>query len=491
MKRDLRVAIRSDFKTFSRKALEVLGIKHLSEPFRDYLMFEVEKFVNNDTRRVVVNLPPGHGKTTLFSVVMTAWVLCKYPATKVLLVSYGEDLATKISGDVRRILRSEFVTEVFGGLIGDRKQVRYFSTIAGGGVYASWIGGKITGFRADMIVMDDPVEIAADEEDIEEAIDFYKSTIKSRLDDPIGGRIILIAHRIAEEDPSAYLLGKGFKHVVLPLVATDDREYQTATGIWKRNRGELLRPDIYDDATVQELREENVEPDFELLYQQGISGTQATLERRHFGSFQSQDLPKRVPTVLSIDTAAKEGDGRSFSVIMVISPMEGGAHAIRHVWREQASYDSLRRRALKLKREYEAGIILIEDNSMGSTLLQDKMLCRNTELVPMVPTRSKNARLQRQISVMTQGRIKLLHNAPWRTDFLDEVLAGPKRKQNDQLDSLLQYLDFAESNPDIPLAPERGEGFAIISGSEPARVLSPTEGTRGLGAIARGRRPYW
>ena len=491
MRPELRGAIRNDFKTFSCKALEVLGIKHSSERFRDYLMFEVERFVDGDMRRVVVNLPPGHGKTTLFSVLMTAWVLCKDPATKVLLVSYGEDLATKISADIRRILRSEFVTEVFGGLIGDRKQVRNFSTIAGGGVYASWIGGNITGFRADVIVMDDPVEIAADAADIEEAINFYKSTIKSRLDDPRRGRTILIAHRIAEEDPSAYLLRKGFEHVVLPLVATEDREYKTATGIWVRKRGELLRPNMYDEAELQELREENVEPDFELLYQQGISGTQASLERKHFGLFESRYLPKRMPTVLSIDTAAKEGEGRSFSVIMVISPMEGGGHAVRDVWREQASYNSLRRNALILKRRYEPGVILVEDNSMGSMLLQEKKLRRNTEVVPIVPTRSKSARLQRQMHAMMQGRIKLMRGAQWRTDLLEEILAGPKRKHNDQLDALLQYLDFMESDPNIPLAPERGEGFAIISGSEPARVLNLTEGSRGLGAIAGGRRRYW
>ena len=77
-----------------------------------------------------------------------------------------------------------------------------------------------------------------------------------------------------------------WKHVVLPLVATKDQTYETASGSWRRRKGELLRPDVFDPEDLDDLRESSFNPDFEMLYQQDFD-LQAlpAIRADHFGTF--------------------------------------------------------------------------------------------------------------------------------------------------------------------------------------------------------------
>ena len=138
MQVEMKNVLRRDFLAFARKAiLELSGTKLGKDPYLEYLATELLEFVDGKRKRLLINLPPRHLKTSLCSVCLAAWKLAHEPKAKIMVVTYAEQLAeTK-----------------------DRSAVRDFATTEGGTLYAVSIGGGITGRGADLIIVDDPHEI--------------------------------------------------------------------------------------------------------------------------------------------------------------------------------------------------------------------------------------------------------------------------------------------------------------------------------------------
>ena len=98
MSMTLEDLLRQNFLSFARKALrELEGVKLGREPYLGYLAFELERLADRDTRRLVINLPPGHLKTSLGSVCFAAWLLAHDPSLKIIVVSHAEHLSKSIA----------------------------------------------------------------------------------------------------------------------------------------------------------------------------------------------------------------------------------------------------------------------------------------------------------------------------------------------------------------------------------------------------------
>jgi hypothetical protein len=130
----LNSVLRRDFLAFSRKAiLELEGTKIDRDPYLEYLTTELTAFVDGPTNRLLVNLPPRHLKTMLFSVCLAAWVLAHNPSAKIMVVTYSEQLAESIARNIRAILQAEWFKDVFKTRIAkDHSAVMDFGTTGGG-----------------------------------------------------------------------------------------------------------------------------------------------------------------------------------------------------------------------------------------------------------------------------------------------------------------------------------------------------------------------
>jgi hypothetical protein len=82
-------------------------------PYVRILTSRLERVSSGDCKRLVVALPPRHAKTFLCSICLSAWLLAHAPASKILVVSYGQELADKIAYDIREILRSDWFRRLF------------------------------------------------------------------------------------------------------------------------------------------------------------------------------------------------------------------------------------------------------------------------------------------------------------------------------------------------------------------------------------------
>lgn len=270
--------IRNDFASFVRKAFyyDHGGRKLGHEPYIDHLCFELDKVANGETKRLVINIPPRHGKTSLGSIYMPAWIIAHDPSTKIMVVTNNDKLAEYITYHIRRILQSPWFKKLFKTrLAEDRAQVGDFATMQGGEVFATSVGGVLAGRGADLIIVDDPLDLkdAGNIKQIEIVNQRFDGPILSRFDDPRMGRVVIIAHRLNSNDLSAHVLEQGgWRHVVLPLVATRRKTYELGYGTWCRKPGELLRPGSHTVKQLRQLQTTTINPDFETLYQQAVGG---------------------------------------------------------------------------------------------------------------------------------------------------------------------------------------------------------------------------
>ena len=153
---ELRAILQQNFGSFLLKAHG----ERLDDAYIPYLAHELAKVARREVKRLIVNLPPRHLKTFASSICLPAFVLGRDPSAKIMIVTYGENLAVEIADRIRRILRAPWYQATFKTRISrDHARVSDFATTAGGGVYAAPIGGQLTGYGADYIIIDDPLEI--------------------------------------------------------------------------------------------------------------------------------------------------------------------------------------------------------------------------------------------------------------------------------------------------------------------------------------------
>jgi hypothetical protein len=205
--------LRSNLLAFAMKAYKEMNAQSMpDDPYLQLLAARLAGVVTGDSKRLIVNLPPRHFKTWIGSVCLSAWILGRDPSAKILIVTYGQELADKIAHTIRGILRSEWFKELFKKtrLAKSRSKLVDFVTTAGGGVRSVSIEGGVTGYGADYIIIDDPTELkdCDNTKRLDRVVDLFETEILTRLNNPKRGRVVIIAHRVNEDDLSGHLLAQ-------------------------------------------------------------------------------------------------------------------------------------------------------------------------------------------------------------------------------------------------------------------------------------------
>ena len=475
---ELKRALRTDFESFVRKAHG----EPLEDPYIKYLCHELGQVPRGQNRRLIVSLPPRHLKTFACSVCLPAYILGCQPAAKVLVVTYGENLAADIAHGIREQLRTKWFKAAFSTrLAADRNRVTDFATTAGGGVYAAPIGGQLTGYGADYIVIDDPLEIKdADNDGRIAFVNDRFDVVRSRLNHPSTGAIVIVAHRLNEVDLAGHALAEGeWKQIVLPFEATRNAVFDLGNGrTWKRAKGELLRPQEFSSKECERLRKSR---NFRALYQQdpGASGL-PEIEPRHF-ALAPRSLDFDWPVVMSIDTGEALGLRNSYSVIQVWQ-VAADRYILADQWRDQVAYGDLRSACKSLLRRHRPTVVLIERAGSGRALASDLTEKRSLELIEVTPRNSKLERLRAHIEVILGKKIALPADAPWRHSYVKEFVEFP-RVGTDQVDATTQFLDFMADEP--LLRPRAKRESPAVTVSSRALML-PINSS--VGAYPRGRK---
>ena len=109
MRHDLNLLLRNDLLSFAKKAFSEMNAQRMPEDrYLELLASRLAEVVTGDSKRLIVNLPPRHFKSWIGSVCLSAWILGRDPSAKILVVTYGQELADKIAHTIRGIMRSEW-----------------------------------------------------------------------------------------------------------------------------------------------------------------------------------------------------------------------------------------------------------------------------------------------------------------------------------------------------------------------------------------------
>ena len=131
--------VRNDYKSFARLCFqEQHGVALGDDPYITYICDGLNWLHETEGGRLVVNLPPRHGKTLFAAVYFACWLLGRDPRLKIIIVTYSGELADEISYRIRWIMRSDFYAQIFSTrLQKDRQRVGNFVTNHGGSVFAT------------------------------------------------------------------------------------------------------------------------------------------------------------------------------------------------------------------------------------------------------------------------------------------------------------------------------------------------------------------
>src|SRR5262252_8386889 len=229
--------LRLDFAAFAQRCFrEINPLTALAMNWHvEVIAAKLAAVFEGRIRRLIINVPPLYLKSLLASVAFPAWCLGRQPGTQILCVSYAQDLADKLARDCRRILMSGWYQRAFPTrLSAQRQAVPEFETTQQGCRLATSVGGVLTGRGADLIIIDDPLkpEEALSQAQRQAANDWFDHTLYSRLNDKKNGAIVVIMHRLHEDDLVGHVLAQEDWEVVsFPAIAEDD-ETQIVDTVW-------------------------------------------------------------------------------------------------------------------------------------------------------------------------------------------------------------------------------------------------------------------
>jgi len=221
-------------------------------------------------RRVMISMPPRHGKSWLTSKFFPAWLMCRNPNMRVIIAGYGKDFASQWGLATRNIIK-EF-GKPFGVTVDPSSTAKaHWKTATGGGVHCCGTGSEVTGYGADVLIIDDPVKdyaTAHSPVERENAWNWLNADVMTRLEP--GASVVVIQTRWHEDDVSGRLLeqakatGEGWRVIRLPAIALDDE----TIGEYRRLKGEPLCPQRYPLDELEKIQRRMGPYKWSCLYQQ-------------------------------------------------------------------------------------------------------------------------------------------------------------------------------------------------------------------------------
>jgi hypothetical protein len=384
-----------DRETWRRECQNSLGawcIEALSPaeqrpaPHHWLLIRHLDMIARGKIDRLMVLMPPGSAKSTYASVLFPPWWFGRHPDGTVIAASHTAELAERFGRRVRNLVASS------GGVFDyhlspDNKAAGRWETTRGGEYFAAGVSGSITGRRADLAIIDDPVaskEDAESETVRQRTWDWYRNDLYTRMKP--GGAIVLIMTRWHEDDLGGRLLaeaengGDQWRVLKLPALATD------ADDPLGRAANEPLWPEWENVEAIARKRATLGERDFGALFQQDPrpAGTSFFDVEKVLVDGEPVDPPRLCDAVFcTIDTAVKTGSKNDSTAVTYWAMSKHLGHKLTVLdWDVISIEGSLLEtwlpvvfqnlEALALTHKARRGSIgaFIEDKSSGMVLLQ-------------------------------------------------------------------------------------------------------------------------
>jgi predicted phage terminase large subunit-like protein len=462
--------------------------RHDSEPWLPYrhlvaLNTELMRLMDGEIDRLMITMPPRHGKSLLCSLHLPAWFLNKYPDKRIILCSYGDDYASEWGRKVRDLIRDH--NDKFTIRVNEASKAADRWDVAGhrGGMKTAGVGGPITGRGAHLLIIDDPVknnEEANSAVDRDKKWDWWRTTAQSRLEP--GGVVIVIQTRWHEDDLAGRLLreegvaadGGRWTLLNLPAIAEDNDQIG-------RVPGEALCPERYDEAYFALLTGPSGigNQAFSALYQQRPQPEGGgAFKRQDFRYYTAPPSDEKtyalhdpdgtllVPVsecwrFITMDLALTTRQTSDYTVAAVwdVAPWLAPSRLIlTHIERTRIEGAEHLDMVKRLWQQWRPSFIGIEEAMQGSMTLAVSQ--RQGIIVRPLKHKSKDKAFRAKDAelLVENHRVYFPKRASWLNDFEHELLIFPTGTHDDQVDAfayaaqqVLRGLNMAKKKPDVRL----------------------------------------
>jgi len=427
------------------------------------LMHFSEQVVRKEAPRLMITMPPRHGKSLLASQYWPAWHLGNHPHHEFINTSYAQSLQMDFSRKIQELVKSEDYHLLFGNLGVTKKNeaIERWSVYdfdkgkrTGGGILAAGIGGPISGRGAHIFLIDDPVKNREDAESVtlrETAKSWYSSTAYTRL--APGAGIVVIQTRWHDDDLSGHLLSEmreaekemagndgiwpedadRWRCVDFPAIATTNEKYRVA--------GAPLHPERYDLLALRKIKRTLAPRDWAALYQQNPQVEEGAYFQKKYFKFW-----KNKPDFLDIyccgDLAISKKEHADWSVFYVVGKDENGDIYFLDEYRDRWDANEIVNVIFEIHKKWKPRKFGLEKGQISLTLdgfirhrkREEGILDLFIDELPP-GKQDKELRARTIQGLMSLGQVWWPEGALWVDEAMNEFLRFPSGVKDDRVDA--------------------------------------------------------
>lgn len=459
----------------------------------------LEKFIKDiedgKSPRLMITMPPRHGKSELASIRFPAFALGKHPEWEIIHATHTLSLTEGFSRKIRDVVSSPEYARVFTGtrLRKDTQNLQNWMTDVNGGYLAAGIGTGISGRGAHIMIIDDPVkddEAADSESQRQNVMDWYTSTAASRLapgagvivimtrwhDADLAGRLLALQKELEEAGVPEEEIEK-WDLVSYPMEAEAD-EYLLPTGqivqadggppVPKarllRKKGEPLHPDRYNELEMRRIKHRLMRTNprhWNALYQQKPVPDEGEFFQTSMFRY-LPDVPDwsemRVLCAWDMAIGLKQRNDWTVGVVGALD-YDDTLHILDLVRLRAEQPGQIDAMVAMIKR-YKPFAFGIEHGQLGMSIrapleerLKKERLYVNFDET-LRPVTDKQARAKPLQARMQVGAVTFPRAQPWVDVLRAEFLRFPNGEHDDQVDALAWLARMAQNVP-VPVRPSK------------------------------------
>lgn len=449
----------------------------------DDICRRLEKFsqevAEKKSPRLMLLMPPRHGKSELASIRFPAWHLGHYPNHELINIGYNLDLPMKFSRKVREVMREPQYKGIFpdATLHPDSQSLEAWLTTSGGGFTAAGVGGGITGKGAHILIIDDPIKNQEEADSIltrDKLWDWYQSTAYTRLapgggvlvietwwnDDDLAGRL---QQMMSKEDSDQFeivrypALSEAWEYrdeVTGDIVRTPEEVDVDDPPVGMSNQLTLLRPkdfclheDRYPTDSLKRIRA-NLQPRiWSALYQQNPVPDEGMYFKKEFFRYQKAlPAPNNLRIYTAWDFAIGEKTHNDWTVGATILQDDTDTLYVLDIHRMKGDSFQIIEAMLDVAERWGqfpgTGYLMgAEDGQIWRAMVPmlKKRMTERKQYPPyevLRPLSDKLARARPLQGRMQQGRVVFPEGASWLPQAEQELLRFPAGAHDDVVDAL-------------------------------------------------------
>lgn len=409
--------------------------------------------IHRRSPRLILTMPPRHGKSELVSRRFPSWCLGVNPNMNIIAASYTKPLAFRMSRDIQRIMDSYEYSRVFpnsfltkspyaNSRVKKTRSTEFFEVVSGNGSYrCGGVGSGITGMGCDILDIDDPLKDrkSAESPNIRDAIyDWYTSTAYTRL--APGGGVLLTLTRWHEDDLAGRLLekmaendGDSWEIINYPAIAEEDEPF--------RKKGEALHPERYSLEALLKIKKAIGSYDWEALYQQHPSSKKGGIFKKDWLQ-KFYVYPKVFDFMIqSWDFTFDDTDSSDNVAGTVWGVIGANIFLLDCVCRQMDFTEQLREMRRITKKWPMAVTKVVEAKANGPAII-NTLKREIPGIVPFMPQGSKVARAYAVSSTFESGNVFVPDKSisGFVEDYVTELTRFPAAKHDDRVDSTTQAI---------------------------------------------------